>query len=733
MDKLFLTVLNMSLTGTFVIAAVCLARLPLKKAPKIISYCLWAVVAFRLLCPLSITSAFSLLPINTQAIPPDMIETRNLHIDSGIGFLDDSVNFYLKDMGPEMRGYPVGSGRASHQIYTAQEVTNFFMILWLTGFGTLSIYGVMSYLFLKRKMSGSAHLESNLYESEMIESPFVLGVLKPQIYLPVGLSEQEKSYIVLHEQTHVRRADHIMKFAAYFILSLHWFNPLAWVAFILMGVDMEMSCDERVLREMGSETKKAYSLSLLSLATERRFVGGSPLAFGEGGIKERVKNVLKFKKTSRMILIAAVVLAVALSAGFAVNRAVSNDDRVDLPSATISYNGKSAIIELGNKEQIPYVELGSTISMNFGNARPSSISVIEVIANADGSRKYAEQTDKTLEIELSGSNLATFRIEKNIGDMLSSNSDDYLSGNAWRWYRIFCNDDGRSVTEYGLWLRTDPAITMEGELTLDPASWRQIHLGTPIETVRELLGEPTGMTSGVFSDWYVIDENTNLSLMYRQNDAGVAVVSKIKLNGEQIEPWEREITPTPAQWALDQSLGADNPILDYAGQTIDDDGIIRTRVIFHGYFGLFVYDAREREILYSLDLKSIGCDSTQGDAFCEVAVDVSGDIVTLHPQNSETMYVLQLWGDPRLFETPFDNNYMTKFRAQVIDQAFLEHSSAFPYGQYSDTAARFSVMTELRNGQGFGEYTYFGYLYFKDTTIGGIQYREDDMGFTIFQ
>ncbi|MCL2125948.1 MAG: M56 family metallopeptidase, partial [Oscillospiraceae bacterium] len=247
MDKLFLTVLNMSLTGTIVIAAVCIARLPLKKAPKIISYCLWAVVAFRLICPFSIESAFSLLPINTQAIPPDMIETRNLHIDSGIGFLDDAVNFYLKDMGPEMRGYPVGSGQVSHQIYTAQEVTNFFMIIWLIGLGTLSIYGVTSYIFLKRKMSGSAHIESNIYESGIIESPFVLGVLNPRIYLPVGLSEKERWYVVLHEQTHIKRRDYIVKFAAYFILCLHWFNPLAWVAFLLMGVDMEMSCDERVL------------------------------------------------------------------------------------------------------------------------------------------------------------------------------------------------------------------------------------------------------------------------------------------------------------------------------------------------------------------------------------------------------------------------------------------------------------------------------------------------------
>jgi hypothetical protein len=176
--------------------------------------------------------------------------------------------------------------------------------------------------------------EENIYEAENIQSPFVLGVVNPKIYLPLGLPEQERRYIILHERTHIRRRDHIVKFGAYFILCLHWFNPLAWAAFLLMGADMEMSCDERVLKEMGSETKKDYSLSLLSLATERRIISDSrdawpgskrslrpsPLAFGEGGVKERIKRVLNFKKPSRVIITLAVALVAVLSVGFALNR-----------------------------------------------------------------------------------------------------------------------------------------------------------------------------------------------------------------------------------------------------------------------------------------------------------------------------------------------------------------------------------------------------------------------------
>ena len=308
MDKLFLTILNMSLTGAFVIAAICLARLPLKKAPKIISYCLWAVAGFRLVLPFSIESVFSLIPFKAKTIPPDIAMQPIPRIDSGILFVNNAVSSILPAAAPAASVNPM-------QIWTTIGA-----FVWFFGVAVMVVYGVVSSVILKRKMREAVRIEANIYEAENIKSPFVLGTFKPGIYLPVGLSEKEKSYILLHEQTHIRRRDHIVKFAAYFILCLHWFNPLVWVAFLIMGADMEMSCDERVLKELGGETKKDYSLSLLSLATERRIISGSPLAFGEGGIKERIKNVLNFKKPSRVIIVAAVALAAVLSIGFLVNR-----------------------------------------------------------------------------------------------------------------------------------------------------------------------------------------------------------------------------------------------------------------------------------------------------------------------------------------------------------------------------------------------------------------------------
>ena len=183
------------------------------------------------------------------------------------------------------------------------------------------VYSVVSVIFIKHGLREADHLRENIYESAVLKTPLVIGLLRPRIYIPAGLSIGEYDYILLHEKTHIRRRDHIVKVFGYFVLCLHWFNPLVWAAFLLMGADMEMSCDERVLKELGDDIKNDYSLSLVRIASGRRILNGSPLAFGEGGMKERIKRVLNFKKPSRIIVITAVALAAALSFGFAMNRA----------------------------------------------------------------------------------------------------------------------------------------------------------------------------------------------------------------------------------------------------------------------------------------------------------------------------------------------------------------------------------------------------------------------------
>jgi len=309
MDTLFLTILNMSLTGAFVIAAIILARQFLKKAPKIISYVLWAVVGFRLVFPFSIESIFSLIPFNSAPIPMDIAMQPLPGIDSGIPIINNSVNSILPAATPHFSANPL-------QIWVA-----IIAWAWFLGFAVMVIYGIVSFAILNNKMKKSTHIEGNIYESGFIKSPFVLGIFSPKIYLPAGLLPHERGYILLHEQTHIRRHDHIVKLMAFFILCLHWFNPLAWLAFLLMGADMEMSCDEEVMKELGGDITADYSMSLVRIATGRRILSGSPLAFGEGGTKERVKRVLNFKKPSRVIIVAAIALTAILSLGFAMNRA----------------------------------------------------------------------------------------------------------------------------------------------------------------------------------------------------------------------------------------------------------------------------------------------------------------------------------------------------------------------------------------------------------------------------
>lgn len=314
MNKLFLAILNMSLTASYVIIGIMLVRLLLKKAPKVISYALWAVAGFRLMVPFSFQSAFSLIPFKASPIPQDISAQAVPRINSGISTVDEAVSSIL----------PATTSTANEN--PLQVWLMVFTVLWIFGILVMVVYSLVSIIRLKRSLSAATLLNGNIYEADNIKTPFVLGLYKPQIYIPTGLSIDEKRYILLHEQTHIRRHDHIVKFISYLILCVHWFNPLAWAAFLLMGADMEMSCDERVLNELGDDIKKTYSMSLVSFASEKRILNGSPLAFGEGGIKERVKNVLKFKKSSRIIIITSVLLVAVLTIGFSMDKASGKDN-----------------------------------------------------------------------------------------------------------------------------------------------------------------------------------------------------------------------------------------------------------------------------------------------------------------------------------------------------------------------------------------------------------------------
>lgn len=311
MIDLFIAILNMSLKASYVIFIVMLIRLLLKKAPKFISYAIWSVVAFRLIIPFSFESIFSIIPekMNTNLIPRDIVYQNTPEIKSGIEAADNIVSVN--------RSLPTPSVIAS-----VNPMQMFMLIgsyIWMLGIVALIIYSLVSVIRLKRRLKEAQLLEDNIFEANSLKTPFVLGVIKPKIYLPTGLNHDERAYIVLHEQTHIRRTDHVIKIIAFTILSIHWFNPLVWIAFVLMSKDMELSCDEHVLKEMKGDVKKPYANSLLSLAMGGHMINGSPLAFGEGNVKVRIKNVLNYKKPSFWMIALSIIIIAVIGVGLVTN------------------------------------------------------------------------------------------------------------------------------------------------------------------------------------------------------------------------------------------------------------------------------------------------------------------------------------------------------------------------------------------------------------------------------
>lgn len=308
-EDAFISILNMSITASYVAIAVIISRLLLKKAPKVFSYALWSIVLFRLICPFSFSSSFSLLglihPAQTgtspaQYIPQDIGMMAAPTVDTGVDSANTAFNSSLPAATPFASVNPM-------QIWITLGT-----LIWLIGAAVLLIYAVISYLRLKRQISIATLVSDNVYETDLIRSPFVCGFVKPKIYLPLSLAGHEREYILCHEQTHITRLDYLVKPVAFLALALHWFNPLMWLCFSLMTKDMEMSCDERVIQRTKGEEVTSYSGSLLALATHKKMPSPSPLAFGESNVKARINNILNYKKPAFWVIIASVIAVITL-------------------------------------------------------------------------------------------------------------------------------------------------------------------------------------------------------------------------------------------------------------------------------------------------------------------------------------------------------------------------------------------------------------------------------------
>lgn len=309
MDDVFLKLVNLSISASWLILTALVLRFVLKKAPKWVMPLLWGVVALRLVCPFSIESALSLIP-SAETIPSEiMTETRE-----PVLYEQATLDIVTNPTLPSAAEVPVGVSRQQ-----AQVDFNIYSVLWLAGMAALLVHALVSAGKLKKKLATAILLRDNIYESEFVDSPFVFGVVKPNIYLPMHMDEGTAAHVIAHERAHLARRDHWWKVLGYLVLALHWFNPLVWVAYILFCRDIELACDEKVVKGLDGAARADYSQALLSCAAPRRAVAACPLAFGEGNIKTRVKSALHYKKPAFWVAAAAVLAVVIVAVCFLTN------------------------------------------------------------------------------------------------------------------------------------------------------------------------------------------------------------------------------------------------------------------------------------------------------------------------------------------------------------------------------------------------------------------------------
>lgn len=384
MRNLFITLLDMSIVGAYVTAFVLIARLFLKKAPKIFSYIIWSVVFFRLLCPFSFESVMSIV-----AVKPERITVGQTAAPP--------MQDYTLPLGSVSEVHYITSDAIAEHTKSTVDITTIFSYIWIVGAAAMIIYSLISYAMLKYRLKNARPLDENIYISGNISTAFLMGFFSPKIYLPDFIAEEERRYVILHEKTHQRRKDHIFKVIMYFALCIHWFNPAVWLAFCLAVKDMEMSCDEAVLKENGS-IRKDYSRSILKLSAGRR-ISAVPLAFGESDVKGRIKNVLNYKKPAFWVIIicslAAVILTICL-----ISNPKNNDgwDVNNAQAAIEEYSGyrnvkQFKVIELENDRYIVGFTCGEE-NNDFGVAGIEKINSEYEIVSCTRQRGMVNESDR---------------------------------------------------------------------------------------------------------------------------------------------------------------------------------------------------------------------------------------------------------------------------------------------------------------------------------------------------
>jgi len=343
MNEFFLKLINASISASWLIGAVLILRLVLRKAPKWIYVLLWGIVAVRLICPFSIESALSLIP-SAETIPLDIEMDSTPAIDSGIYAVNQLINPAIS---ASFTPQPAASANPL-QIWISVASN-----VWVVGVAALLIYTVISCWCLHRKVATAVCYRDNIFQSENVGSPFVLGVIKPRIYLPFKISDADLESVIAHEQAHISRKDHWWKPLGFLLMAIHWFNPFAWIAYVVLCRDIELACDERVIKDLDNDKKADYTQALVSVGVNRRSIAACPLAFGEVGVKARVKSIMKYKKPTFCIIALAAIVCAIVMVCFLTN---PRDNAPDLSFL----NYENAITRVADRDEVPVIHYPSS-------------------------------------------------------------------------------------------------------------------------------------------------------------------------------------------------------------------------------------------------------------------------------------------------------------------------------------------------------------------------------------
>ena len=446
MNELFLKIINMSISASWLILAVLILRLVLKKAPKWVNVLLWGIVAVRLICPLSFESALSLIP-SSETIPLDIEMAAKPTIDSGVPAINSVVNPVLSSFAPPQ-----------HVLTSANPLQIWIPILniiWLIGVGALLLYTAVSYWRLCRKVDTAVRYKGNIFQSENVSSPFVLGIIKPRIYLPFNMNGQDLEHVVAHEQAHIRRKDHWWKPLGFLLLTIHWFNPLMWLAYVLLCRDIELACDEKVIKELGNEQRADYMQALVACSVNRRMIAACPLAFGEVGVKERVKSVMNYKKPAFWVIIIAVIICVGVAVCFLTN---PKQDRYTL----------RIVVPAGSQEEFVYTDeevsaIRNSIKIWSGDGGGDTEVLLSPVNKTTETGYTATYLTHGMPVEFDAENDTWFKIGVN---MQNPTNEDIIVYVEVENVEVRIVDEINSVIEWFDYLETPDEMKWDGSLEI---------------------------------------------------------------------------------------------------------------------------------------------------------------------------------------------------------------------------------------------------------------------------